>query len=78
MKFRQAREIAEDIAVEIIEAVEPERVKDIIYDQVYGEHGDNELVQKMVFEQFQRLVKRLKDHVRGPVSMRPFRKSSTH
>lgn len=66
MKFRQAREIAEDVAVEILEGVDSQRVKDMIYDQVYKEHGADELVQKMVFDQFRQIIERMRRHARGP------------
>lgn len=67
MKFRQAREIAEDVAVKILEGVDTERVKALISDTVYKEHGPDELVQKMVFDQFQQIIERMRRHARGPV-----------
>lgn len=66
MKFRQAREIAEDVTVEILEHVDTERVKGMIYDSVYAEHGADELVQRLVFDQFQKIIERMRRHVRGP------------
>lgn len=66
MQFRQAREIAEDVAVEILEHIDPKRVKDMIYDTVYKEHGADDLVQRLVFGQFQQIIERMRTHVRGP------------
>lgn len=66
MKFRQAREIAEDVAVEILEAIDPRVVKGKIYDIVFKERGADELVQRLVYDQFRQITERMRRHVRGP------------
>jgi hypothetical protein len=70
MKYRQAREIAEDVMVEILEHIDPYHVKDMIRDTVYAEHGasvpDDELTQTLVFDQFRQIIERMRRHVRGP------------
>jgi hypothetical protein len=66
MKYRQAREIAEDVMVDILDGFDPRVVKGKIYDIVFKERGADELVQRLVYDQFRQTIERMRRHVRGP------------
>lgn len=54
------------MTVEILEHIDTEHVKSMIALTVYKEHKADVLVQRMVYDQFQQIIERMRRHIRGP------------
>lgn len=67
MQFSKAREYAEDVAVEILQAVESEKIRAMVADVLLEkEKRVVALEENLVFNQFEMIMRRMRDHVRGP------------